>query len=86
MGAESLRGIYVYFPGFVLEVDTSKDYTLSYAPLGKKVSIQDLDYAQPKLSSCSTASNDTTQPPSPVPPARLGVDWREVTVARHNPN
>ena len=39
MGAESLGGVYVYFPGFVLEVDTSKDCTLLYAPLGKKVSI-----------------------------------------------
>ena len=85
MGAESLGGIFVYFHGFVLEVDTSKDCTLSYAPIGKKVSIQDLDYAQPKTSSCSAASNDAHPPTVPVPPARLGSDWREVTFARHNP-
>ena len=45
MGAASLGGVYVYFPGFVLEVDTSKDCIFSYASLGKKISIQDLDYA-----------------------------------------
>jgi hypothetical protein len=44
VGAETLGGIFVDFPGFVLEVDTPKDYTLSYAPNGKKASIHDLDY------------------------------------------
>ena len=33
MGAESLGGVYVYFPGFVPEVNTSKDCTLSYGRL-----------------------------------------------------
>ena len=85
MGAESLGGIFVYFPCFVLEVDTSKDCTLSYAPFGKKVSIHDLDYTQPKTSSCSAASNDTPPPPVPMPPVCLAFDWHEVTFSCHSP-
>ena len=75
MGAKSLGGIFFYFPGAVLEVDTSKNCTLSCASLGKKVSIHDLAYAHPKTSSCSTASTDASPPTAPVPPARLGSDW-----------
>ena len=50
MGAKPLGGIFMYFPGFVLEVDTSKDCVLFYTPIGKKVNIHNLDYVQPKLS------------------------------------
>ena len=74
MGAESLWGMFVYFPGFVLEVDTSKDCALSYAPIDKKVSIHDLDYAQTKISLCNATSNDTPPPPVTAPPARPGSD------------
>ena len=45
MGVESPGSIFIYFPSFILEVDTSKDCTLSYAPIGKEISIHDLDYA-----------------------------------------
>ena len=81
IGAETLGGVFVYFPDFILEVDTSKDCTLSYSPVGKKVSLCELDYAQPKMSSCSAAAGDAP----PQPPSRLGSDWRKITSARRAP-
>ena len=73
--------MFVYFPNFILKVDTFKDCIISYAPIGKKVHLRELDYAQPKVSSCSAAAGD-----APLrPPSRLGSDWREVTSARRAP-
>ncbi|KAL7525339.1 hypothetical protein ACHAWF_001311, partial [Thalassiosira exigua] len=68
------QGIYVYFPGFVLEVDTSSDCLLSYCPIGRAARLPDLDYVQPKPlveSQPSSAASSATSSPaaSAQPPA-----------------
>jgi hypothetical protein len=40
-------GMLVYFPSFVLSVDTSLDCTLSYEPLGQSAPLSTLNYVQP---------------------------------------
>jgi hypothetical protein len=49
-------GIYVFFPTFILEVDTATDCHLQYAPLGWTTTLADLDYVQPKFLQDSSAS------------------------------
>jgi hypothetical protein len=41
-------GFHVYFPSFILSVDTSSDCHLSYKSLGRSVQRSDLEYHQPK--------------------------------------
>lgn len=41
-------GMLVYFPSFVLSVDTSLDCTLSYKPLGRSAPLSTLHYVQPR--------------------------------------
>ena len=41
-------GMHVFFPTFILEVDTATDCHLHYAPIGRGVRLPDLDYVQPK--------------------------------------
>ena len=48
IGDDSLGGLFVYFPTFVLAVDTTKDCHLSYKPIGHKAALKDLDYVQPR--------------------------------------
>ena len=43
-------GMLVYFPSFVLSVDTSSDCHLSYEPLGSGASLESLDYVQRRCS------------------------------------
>jgi hypothetical protein len=42
-------GMYVFFPTFILEVDTATDCHLQYAPLGRTTTLAALDYVQPKF-------------------------------------
>jgi hypothetical protein len=49
-------GMYVFFPTFILEVDTATDCHLQYAPLGLTTTLADLDYVQPKFLQDSSAS------------------------------
>jgi hypothetical protein len=42
-------GMHVFFPTFILEVDTTTDCHLHYAPIGRGARLPDLDYVQPKL-------------------------------------
>jgi hypothetical protein len=46
IGANGI-GIHVYFPTFVLLVDTSKDCHLAYKPLGRSTPLKTLHYVQP---------------------------------------
>ena len=69
IGDDSLGGLFVYFPAFVLAVDTTKDFRLSYKPIGSKASLKDLAYVQPRCK-CKVL---------PLPPA----DWEGIQYARH---
>ena len=42
LGDESLGVLFIYFPTFVLAVDTTKDCHLSYKPVGRKVALRNL--------------------------------------------
>ena len=74
MDNESLGGIYVYFPNFDLEVNTSKDCMLSYSPVGKKSQLYELDYSQQRQSLSIVSSVKETAPTPPSPLKRLGSD------------
>jgi hypothetical protein len=52
--------MYVFFPSFILKVDTAVDCHLSYKPLGRSATLSSLDYVQP--TSHSSASTTTAIP------------------------
>ena len=56
-------GMHVFFPTFILEVDTATDCHLHYAPIGRAARLLDLDYVQPKsaLKTLAPANAATTQ-------------------------
>jgi hypothetical protein len=54
-------GMYVFFPSFILEVDTAVDFHLSYKPLVHLASLSPLDYVQP-VTPQHSASKTTTLP------------------------
>jgi hypothetical protein len=63
-------GILVYFPMFVLLVDTSKDCHLTFDSLGRSAPIDSLDYVQPCCSPTlypAELSSTTAAKTSPVP-------------------
>ena len=57
-------GMFVFFPSFIVEVDTAVDCHLSYAALGRTCPLSDLHYVQP-ISSPHTASNIASTPDQP---------------------
>ena len=60
-------GMFVFFPTFVVEVDTDTDCHLSYKPIGRSASLARLDYVQPIRSPSQSASATmTTAPPAPA--------------------
>ena len=61
-------GFLVYFPKFVLSVDTAVDSHLSYAPLGRSAPLETLDYVQPRC-------------PPVVYPSEIGPAVSHVTLA-----
>jgi hypothetical protein len=64
-------GMHVFFPTFIIEVNTVTDCHLSYAPIGRACGLPNLDYVQPKFltikSSCAMASSDEKLPATIVP-------------------
>jgi hypothetical protein len=58
-------GIFVFFPTFIVEVDTATDCHLSYEPIRHSGMLPSLDYVQPK-SVVSSASNTKSLPSAPV--------------------
>ncbi len=62
-------GMFVFFPWFILEVDTAVDCHFSYEPLGCSASLSLLDYVQP----ISSVSASTTMVP-PSAPAQIKPD------------
>ena len=80
IGDESLGGIFVYFPGFILAVDTTSDCHLSYAPLGRSAALRTLHYAQPKPGALSnpplTPCNPEALADAELPPSAAAVSER----------
>jgi hypothetical protein len=62
-------GMYVFFPSFILEVNTAVYCHLSYELLGRSATLSSLDYVQPM----STISASTTKAPLSAP-ARIEQD------------
>jgi hypothetical protein len=56
-------GFLVYFPTFVLQVDTAVDCHLSFSPLGHAAPLHSLDYVQPR---CAPTSYPITTVPAPA--------------------
>jgi hypothetical protein len=50
-------GMHVFFPSFIIEVDTSTDCHLLYEPIGRAACLADLDYVQPKYLVDKSASS-----------------------------
>ena len=78
------HGVFVYFPHFVLEVDTTTDCHLRYQPLGRTCGLSEVDYVQPKrptLIGAPTASDAATTPVT-IPPDAIDT---MPTYVNHNP-
>ena len=65
-------GMHVFFPSFIIEVDTSTDCHLLYEPIGRADCLADLDYVQPKYlvdkSASSSAIALSTRLPNMIEP------------------
>jgi len=62
-------GMHVFFPTFILEVDTAIDCHLQYEPIGRSTRLPDLDYVQPKTimhKSASAHAATTQSAPTPI--------------------
>ncbi len=56
-------GMYVFFPSFIVEVDTATDCHLLYAPIGRAAKMSSLDYVQPIQAQNSASATASTPPP-----------------------
>ena len=65
IGMQGLR-MYVFFPSFIVEVDTATDCHLSYAPIGRATKMSSLDYVQPIQARNSASATASTLPPAPA--------------------
>jgi hypothetical protein len=63
-------GMHVFFPTFIMEVDTVTDCHLRYELIGHACRLTDLYYVQPKCVYDKSASTTTTtiQPPATIKP------------------
>ena len=70
-------GFHVFFPRFILEVDTAMDCHLVYALVGQPAGLPDLNYVQPKFppkpSALTTPATGATST-DPVLPAIMAPD------------
>ncbi len=57
-------GMYIFFPSFIIKVNTATDCHLSYKPIGRSTTMSSLDYAQP-IQTLSSASNTDADPSAP---------------------
>ncbi len=55
-------GMHVFFPSFILEVNTATDHHLYYEHIGQACRLADLDYVQPKYVTNQSASATATTP------------------------
>jgi hypothetical protein len=49
-------GMHVFFPNFIMEVNTATDCHLHYAPIGRTCGLPDLNFVQPKFLTIKSAS------------------------------
>ncbi len=59
-------GMYVFFPSFIVEVDTATNCHLSYAPIGRASQLSSLNYVQPVQHSTSASATAATPPSAPA--------------------
>ena len=59
-------GMYIFFPSFIVEVDTATDCHLSYAPICRAAKMSSLDYVQPIQAQTSASATVSTPPPAPA--------------------
>jgi hypothetical protein len=80
-------GMHVFFPTFILEVDTATDCHLQYEPLGRSARLPDLDYVQPtSVSRGPAAAQASASHPEPPTPVTIEPDnTMEPTFASHWP-
>ncbi len=57
-------GMFVFFPSFIIKVNTDTDCHLSYEPIGRSASIAKLDYVQPIQAPSPSASTTVAMTPS----------------------
>ncbi len=57
-------GMYIFFPSFIVEVNTTTDCHLSYEPIRRSSTMSSIDYVQP-IQTCNSASTTAAIPPSP---------------------
>ena len=89
-------GMHVFFPTFIIEVNTATDCHLRYVPIGRSCGLPDLDYVQPKFltikSSCATASS-IGKPPATIEPddndstftPTFASHWPKKPPSQHHP-
>ena len=58
--------MYVFFPSFIVKVDTATDCHLLYAPIGRATKMSSLDYVQPIQAHNSASATASTTPPAPA--------------------
>jgi hypothetical protein len=77
--------MYVFFPSFILEVNTTTNCHLYYKPVGQSTTILSLDYVQP-VQTLSSVSNTDANPSAPtVVEACNKEDYYRPTYATHWP-
>ncbi len=64
-------GFHIFFPTFILKVDTATNCHLIYAPVGRSAGLPDLDYVQPKFPPKASASATSA---ASIPPATIKPD------------
>jgi hypothetical protein len=67
-------GVYVFFPSFIIEVDTATNCHLRYQPLGRTLGLADLDYVQPKHTPSASTTAATLSPPVTIEPDNSDLD------------
>ena len=77
IGAESMGGMYVWFPTFLITVDTANDCLLSYHPLGRFTKLTNCHYVQPRVTPTSLppSASDTGITTALKPWDKLVVPW-----------
>jgi hypothetical protein len=79
-------GMHVFFPSFIIEVDTAIDCHLQYQPLGRTLGLTDLDYVQPKHIPLASTTAATPSPPVMIEPDDSDLDGNATpTYAAHWP-
>ena len=67
-------GVHVFFPTFILEVDTATDCHLQYVPIRRGARLPDLDYVQPKSAPKTLAHPNAATAQLALAPATIEPD------------